>query len=154
MKVLLLLILFYSDLCPSIGKSIGQSPPWPFGGSYDFRFPSSISREKDYGSCHHCFHVQTVGRGRRMMVEPCGGSGCISMINNTELEEEDQPTEKYDLNQCGMIKTDRSIVNKALQLKISTGVKSTLRPAEYPWLVSLSIRFAMRLSHLFLQGSY
>ena len=145
MKVFLLLILVYSDLCPSMGKSVGQSS-WPYSGSYDFLFPSSISREQAYGSCRHCFNVRTLDRGRRMIVEPCGGSGCISMINNTELEEEDQPTEKYDLNQCGMI--------KALQLKISTGVKSTLRPAEYPWLVSLSLCFALRLSYFFPQGSY
>lgn len=153
MKVCLLLILFYSDLCPSMGKSYDQ-PHWAFSGRHDILFPSSISRERTYGSCQHCFHVQTVGRGHRMVVEPCGGSGCISMINNTELEEEDQPTEKYDLEQCGMIKTDRTIVNKALQLKISTGVKSTLRPAEYPWLVSLFICFLRRHSPLFLPGSY
>ncbi len=73
-----------------------------------------------------------------MTVEPCGSYDCISIINNTDLEEYNEPTIDYDLNQCGMIKTnDRTIINKALQLKISIGVKSTLRPAEYPWLVSL-----------------
>jgi hypothetical protein len=90
-----------------------------------------------------------------MNVEPCGGHDCVSIINNTDLEEYDKPTEEYDLSQCGMIKNDRSLINKALQLKISTGVKSTLRPAEYPWLVSIYI--SIYRSHLvlfFSQGSY
>jgi hypothetical protein len=71
-----------------------------------------------------------------MIIEPCGGYNCISLINNTDLEEENEPTEEYDLNQCGR---DRLFINKALQLKISTSVKNTLRPAEYPWLVSIQI---------------
>ena len=74
--------------------------------------------------------------GRRMMIEPCGGHNCISIINNTELEEFHEPTEEYDLSQCGKMQTNHLLINKALQLKISTNVKNTLRPAEYPWLVS------------------
>jgi trypsin len=74
-----------------------------------------------------------------MLVEPCGGPNCVSMINSTYLKEI-EPTKKYDFNQCGMINNNNnnsySILNKALQLKISTSVKNTLRPAEYPWLVS------------------
>jgi hypothetical protein len=72
-----------------------------------------------------------------MLVEPCGGPNCVSMINSTYLTE-NEPTKKYDFNQCGMINNSYSIVNKALQLKVSTSVKNTLRPAEYPWLVSFS----------------
>jgi len=72
-----------------------------------------------------------------MFVEPCGGYNCISIINNTNLEETNEPTQDYDLNKCGKIKNDRSFIHKALQLKISTNIKNTLRPAEYPWLVSL-----------------
>jgi len=72
-----------------------------------------------------------------MVVEPCGGYNCISIINNPYLREYNKPTEDYDLNKCGKIKNDRLLVNKALQLKISTSIKNTLRPAEYPWLVSI-----------------
>lgn len=136
MKIFLLLIIFYSDVNLSTGKTIGHSS-WSMTGNYDYLFPSSISREKvPSSSCRHCFNVRTWDGGRRMTIEPCGGPDCISMVNNTELQEDDQPTEKYDLDQCGVIKDGRSIVKKALQLKISTGVKNTLRPAEYPWLVS------------------
>jgi len=71
-----------------------------------------------------------------MLVEPCGGPNCVSMINSTYLKEI-EPTRKYDLNQCGMINNyNYSILHKALKLKVSTSVKNTLRPAEYPWLVS------------------
>jgi len=72
-----------------------------------------------------------------MIVEPCGGDDCISIINNTDLKEINEPTEDYDLNKCGKIKNDHSFITKALQLKISTSIKNTLRPAEYPWLVSI-----------------
>ena len=51
-----------------------------------------------------------------------------------------QPTKDYDLTNCGKIETDRSIIAKALQLKISTSVRNTLRPAEYPWLVRIESR--------------
>ena len=72
-----------------------------------------------------------------MLVEPCGGSNCVSIVNSTSIKEND-PTQKYDLNQCGMVNSSSSsITNKALHLKVSTSVKNTLRPAEYPWLVSL-----------------
>jgi hypothetical protein len=72
-----------------------------------------------------------------MIVEPCGEHDCISIINNTDLEEINEPTEEYDLNKCGRSKNDQSFSTKALQLKISTSIKNTLRPAEYPWLVSI-----------------
>ena len=72
-----------------------------------------------------------------MLIEPCGGPNCISIINSSYIKE-DERTKKYDFNQCGTINNNGySILNKALQLKISTSVKNTLRPAEYPWLVSL-----------------
>jgi hypothetical protein len=74
-----------------------------------------------------------------MIVEPCGGHNCVSIINSTDLEEDHEPTQAYDFNACGIIKKDRAFINKALQLKISTSVKNTLRPAEYPWLVSIDI---------------
>jgi hypothetical protein len=71
-----------------------------------------------------------------MLVEPCGGPACISIINSTYLKHI-EPTIKYNFSQCGMANNNGySILNKALQLKVSTGVKNTLRPAEYPWLVS------------------
>lgn len=70
-----------------------------------------------------------------MLIEPCGGPNCVSMINSTYIRDQG-PAEKYDFTQCGMVNNSYSISNKALQLKISTGVKNTLRPAEYPWLVS------------------
>ena len=84
-----------------------------------------------------------------MTVERCGDDDCISMVNNTDLVEYDEPTVEYDLNQCGTIQTDRTLINKALQLKISVGVKGTLRPAEYPWLVSgdLPIHPSIGTSH-------
>ncbi len=72
-----------------------------------------------------------------MIVETCGGHDCISIINNTDLKETNEPTQDYDLNKCGRIQNDRSFSTKALQLKISTSIKNTLRPAEYPWLVSI-----------------
>jgi hypothetical protein len=74
-----------------------------------------------------------------MIAEPCGGPNCVSMINSTFLTEI-EPTTKYDFNQCGIVNNNQnySILNKALQLKVSTSVKNTLRPAEYPWLVSIS----------------
>ena len=70
-----------------------------------------------------------------MLVEPCGGYNCISIVNNTELEDLNQSTEDYDLNNCGKISNQHLFINKGLQLKISTSIKNTLRPAEYPWLV-------------------
>jgi hypothetical protein len=85
-----------------------------------------------------------------MIIEPCGGYNCISLINNTDLEVENEPTEEYDLNQCGR---DHLFINKALQLKISTSVKNTLRPAEYPWLVSIQI-LPKQKSRFFSKGSY
>lgn len=90
-------------------------------------------------SCEHCFNVRTIDAGRRMLVEPCGGFNCISLINSKHPEEINEPTQDYDLNQCGKIKSQRLLTNKALQLKISTSIKNTLRPAEYPWLVSIDI---------------
>jgi hypothetical protein len=80
-----------------------------------------------------------MANGRRMIVEPCGGSQCVPIVNNTQPEEENEPTQEYDFNQCGLMKSSPMLTAKALQLKISTGVKNTLRPAEYPWLVRMSI---------------
>ncbi len=72
-----------------------------------------------------------------MIVEPCGEPNCVSIVNSTSLRET-EPTKNYDFSQCGMTSNNNySITNKALQLKVSTSVKNTLRPAEYPWLVSL-----------------
>jgi hypothetical protein len=72
-----------------------------------------------------------------MIVTPCGGPNCVSIVNSTYMKE-NEPTKKYDFSQCGMVNNNSySISNKALQLKVSTSVKNTLRPAEYPWLVSL-----------------
>ncbi len=94
-----------------------------------------------------------------MIVEPCGGPNCVSMVNSTYLREI-EPTQKYDFNQCGIVpKSSYSIFNKALQLKVSTSVKNTLRPAEYPWLVSVqtfrittktfSFRFELKAGRIF-----
>jgi hypothetical protein len=72
-----------------------------------------------------------------MLVEPCGGSNCSSAVISPYMKET-KPSKDYDFSQCGMINnSDYSFLNKALQLKISTGVENTLRPAEFPWLVSL-----------------
>ncbi len=89
-----------------------------------------------------------------MLVEPCGGSSCVSIINSTYIKE-NEPTKKYDFSQCGMGNNNSySILNKALQLKVSTSVKNTLRPAEYPWLVSF-IDHQILFSNLFFSsGSY
>jgi hypothetical protein len=62
-----------------------------------------------------------------MIVEPCGGYDCISIINNTASGEMNEPTKDYNLNKCG---NDRLLINKALQLKISTSMKNTLRSVE------------------------
>ena len=71
-----------------------------------------------------------------MLVESCGGPNCIPIVNSSYMKE-NEPTKKYDLSQCGTINTSGfSMTNKALQLKVSTSVKNTLRPGEYPWLVS------------------
>ncbi|CAF1187093.1 unnamed protein product [Rotaria sordida] len=104
-------------------------------------YPSSISREKIYTpSCRNCFNSYTIAGGRRMIVEPCGGNNCISIVNNTYLEEDNEPTQTYDLNKCGLIKNDHLLKKRTLQLKVSTSVKNTLRPAEYPWLVRIESR--------------
>lgn len=74
-----------------------------------------------------------------MLIEPCGGPNCVSMVNST-TSTTFQRTKLYNFSQCGMpSNTKYSMVNKALQFKVSTGVKNTLRPAEYPWLVSDSL---------------
>ncbi|UJR36915.1 hypothetical protein I4U23_029627 [Adineta vaga] len=79
-----------------------------------------------------------------MLVQPCGGSSCISIINSTTLTK-NEPTKKYNFSECGIPNDIKhSIANKALQMKVSTGVKNTLRPAEYPWLVRIESR-----SHMF-----
>ena len=71
-----------------------------------------------------------------MLVEPCGGSNCVSIIRSS-YSEKIEPTEKYNFDQCGIVnKRGYSLVNKALKLKVSTNL-NILRPAEYPWLVSL-----------------
>lgn len=71
-----------------------------------------------------------------MLVEPCGGPNCVAMVNSTRWKTF-QPTRKHDLNQCGHVNPlSYTLRPKALQLKVSTDVKNTLRPAEYPWLVS------------------
>lgn len=87
-------------------------------------------------TCDHCFYVRTIDGGRRMLVEKCGRYNCVSIVNSTDPDELNEPTQYYDLEQCGQIKTNRLLINKALQLKISTSIENTLRPAEYPWLVS------------------
>jgi hypothetical protein len=92
-----------------------------------------------------------------MLVEPCGGLNCVSMVNSTYMRE-NEPAQKYDFSQCGMVNySGHSISNKALQLKVSTGVKNTLRPAEYPWLVSLinyQMLFFEKKRVFFVSGSY
>lgn len=92
-------------------------------------------------SCDHCFHFQTLNEGRRMIVERCGGLDCVSIVQNNSLKHH-EPTKKFNLEQCGMIKGNSySMVNKALQVKVSTNVENTLRPGEYPWLVSFLFLF-------------
>lgn len=95
-------------------------------------------------TCDHCFNVRTIDGGRRMLVEKCGGYNCVSIVNSTDPDELNEPTQYYDLEQCGQIKTNRLLINKALQLKISTSIKNTLRPAEYPWLVSFFFEYFNR----------
>lgn len=74
--------------------------------------------------------------GRRMFAEQCGGHTCVPLVKSTNSKKH-EPTINYDLKRCGaMSNRGNPIVHKALQLKVSTHVKNTLRPAEYPWLVS------------------
>ncbi|CAF3906861.1 unnamed protein product [Rotaria sordida] len=105
--------------------------------------PSIFSRDKissSSPSCKNCFHFRTIKGGSRMLIDPCGEPDCVPIIKSPNLQEI-EPTEKYDFEQCGIFdKKDNSIVNKALQLKVSTSVKNTLRPAEYPWLVRIESR--------------
>lgn len=78
-----------------------------------------------------------------MLVESCGGPNCVSVVNSSYAKE-NEPTKKYDFRQCGMLNSNRSsITNKALQMKVSTSVKNTLRAGEYPWLVC-----SISLNHL------
>jgi hypothetical protein len=37
----------------------------------------------------YCFNFRTIDAGDRMIVEPCGGYNCISIINNIDLEKND-----------------------------------------------------------------
>lgn len=91
-------------------------------------------------TCQHCFRFRTLDNGRRMLIEPCGGPDCVAMVNSTRVITF-EPTKHYDLNQCGLANPPiYSIRAKALQLKVSTSVKNTLRPAEYPWLVRIESR--------------
>ncbi|CAF1439455.1 unnamed protein product [Adineta steineri] len=103
-------------------------------------FHNAIPRRQPPPTCRNCFSFRTFDGGRRMIVEPCGGHNCVSMVNNTNSEEENEPTEDYDLNKCGIMNERYRLINKALTLKISTGVKDTLNTAEYPWLVRIESR--------------
>jgi hypothetical protein len=119
-------------------------------------FQSSEEKAVDSSLCKHCFYFRTIDAGRRMIIEPCGGPNCVSIVNSTYLKEI-EPAIKYNFSQCGTVnKNGYSISNKALQLKVSTGVKNTLRPAEYPWLVSFFvfklIKF-LKIKKIFFIGS-
>lgn len=83
-----------------------------------------------------------------MFVTPCGGSNCVPIIRNTEIDENSvRPMQYYNFDQCGIIPSG-SRLTRAIQLKMSTGVENTLRPAEYPWLVSMtSLPFEICLCH-------
>lgn len=76
-----------------------------------------------------------------MLVESCGGPNCVPMVSSS-YGKDNEPTKKYDFSQCGMVNSSSSsITNKALQMKVSTSVKNTLRPGEYPWLVCSILSF-------------
>ncbi|CAF0842351.1 unnamed protein product [Adineta ricciae] len=141
MKYLLLLILV--NYCSSSGPTWSVVIPLPDGsqqvvhGPLQYIFPQE---RKETLICRHCFSFRTIDDDRRMLIKPCGGHNCISIMNNTDPEEENLPTQSYDFSQCGRAENIPSIVSKALQLKISTSVKNTLRPAEYPWLVRIESR--------------
>lgn len=136
-KCCILFILFIC--CASSSRT-----SWPFmefNGRYGYyQQPSSIQKERLNPTCRHCFNARSLNNGQQMLVDPCGGEKCIAIVNNNELQEFDEPTEDYDLTNCGKIEADQTLITKALQLKISTSVKYTLQPAEYPWLVRIESR--------------
>ncbi|CAF0944832.1 unnamed protein product [Adineta steineri] len=142
--LLLLILVNYSNHAQaSSSSSWSLSIPLPDGTRHVIQMPSRSSNSIDEISsptCHNCFNFRTLNAEKRMIVEPCGGPNCVSIINSTNLYEH-EPTKKYNFSQCGMIDNSKySIINKALQLKVSTGVRNTLRPAEYPWLVRIESR--------------
>jgi len=94
----------------------------------------------DPSTCQNCFHFQTIDKGRRLLVTPCGDSTCVPMINSTYMQQV-SPSIKYDFDKCGQTREMSTSVNpKSLKLKISTSVQNTLRTAEYPWLVRIESR--------------
>ena len=107
--------------------------PFPF----QTNSPNEQQTPDDPTTCDNCFRFQTVDKGRRLLVTPCGSATCVPMINSSYMQNV-APSIKYDFDQCG--RTRESVNTKGLQLKISTSVKNTLRPAEYPWLVRLESR--------------
>ncbi|UJR09264.1 hypothetical protein I4U23_013510 [Adineta vaga] len=137
------LFIIFIKCCIASGPTWSVVVPLPDGSRRVIHVPFQYSlpqEKKVIPICRNCFSFQTIENGRRMIVEPCGGYHCISIINSTDPEEENLPTQHYDFSQCGQMKSTPTIMNKALQLKISTGVKDTLRPAEYPWLVRIENR--------------
>lgn len=90
-----------------------------------------------------------------MIVERCGDENCIPIINNTDLDEYHQPTVHYNFDECGLSDNVQSLKSGKIQTKISAGVKDTLRPAEYPWLVCISINLSYTsFSNICKIGSY
>ena len=94
-------------------------------------------QKTDNSICRHCFQFNSIDNGRRMIIERCGGDECDPIVNST-VPLEVLPTIDYDEKECGQVKitSPMEIISKSLALKVSTGVKNILRPAEYPWLVS------------------
>ncbi|CAF3265138.1 unnamed protein product [Rotaria socialis] len=144
MKKIQYFILFFS-----LNYYVSNEQKWPTGILFfddseetmhsPFQ-PSAYRNNNNKIACLNCFTFYTMDGGRRMIVEPCGGRNCISIVNNTHLDEYHQPTQDYDFNKCGSVQNYPSIKKGTLQVKISTSVKNTLRPAEYPWLVRIESR--------------
>lgn len=66
-------------------------------------------------------------------MKPCNSdSKCLPLIKNPDSNETSTVTDDYDFQKCGH-------VEKSIQLRISTGIRNKLRPAEYPWLVRIEI---------------
>ena len=59
-------------------------------------------------------------------VTPCGGSNCVPLIKNYEINNGIiRPTQYYDFNQCGIVNSSLRF-NRAIQLKISTGIEKNI----------------------------
>ncbi|CAF0736742.1 unnamed protein product [Didymodactylos carnosus] len=109
---------------------------------------------QDPSKCENCFRLTTLTDGKYIFVEPCGGESCVAIVNNSRIRNFGK-TVAYDLNKCGKsneISSKSDIIPKALQLKISTSYKNTVRRGEMPWLVRLESRTNLQSLYLSMCG--